>query len=54
MRDWIMMWSLLAVALIPAPVMAQERPWEWGWGMHPRWWRWGAGGGPLLLAPVSA
>ena len=38
MRDWIMMWSLLTVALIPASAMAQERPWERGWGMLPGWW----------------
>ena len=49
MRDWIMMWSLLTVALIPAPVMAQERPWERGWGMHPGWWMWGAGGAVMML-----
>src|SRR3970040_511715 len=49
MRDWIMLWSLVTVALIPAPVMAQERPWERGWGMHPGWWMWGTGGAVMML-----
>ena len=44
MRDWIMTLIALTAALIPSPAMAQERPWEWGWGMHPGWWMWGAGG----------
>ena len=44
MRDWVIALSLLTTALVPAPVMAQERPWEWGRGMHPGWWMWGAGG----------
>ena len=44
MRDWIMALIALTAALVPSPAMAQERPWEWGWGMHPGWWMWGAGG----------
>jgi putative membrane protein len=44
MRDWIIASSLLTMALVPAPAMAQERPWEWGRGMHPGWWMWSAGG----------
>jgi putative membrane protein len=24
--------------LLPALAFAQERPYEWGWGMHPMWW----------------
>ncbi len=28
---------------------AQERPWEWGWGMHPMGWMWGAWGVFMLL-----
>ena len=27
-----------------AAVLAQERAYEWGWGMHPMWWgAWGLG-----------
>jgi len=47
MRDWITALSLLTTALIAAPAMAQERPWEWG--MHPGWWMWGAGGMVMVL-----
>jgi hypothetical protein len=36
--------ALALVALVPSPALAQERPWEWGWGRHPTWWMWGAGG----------
>lgn len=30
--------------LAPAAAWAQDRPYDWGWGMHPMWWAWGAGG----------
>src|SRR3970282_2162810 len=49
MRDWIMALIALTAALIPSPAMAQERPWEQGWGMHPGWWMWGAGGAVMML-----
>lgn len=49
MRDWIVQLSLLTIALVPGPAMAQERPWEWGRGMHPGWWMWGAGGPVMML-----
>lgn len=49
MRDWIIALIGLTAAFIPAPVLAQERPWEWGWGMHPGWWMWGAGGAVMML-----
>ena len=29
---------------------AQERPYEWGWGMHPMGWMWGAWG--LVIAGI--
>jgi putative membrane protein len=30
--------------LLPAAAFAQERPYEWGWGMHPMMWgAWGFG-----------
>ena len=46
---WITALSLLAVALVPVSAMAQERPWEWGWGTHPVWWMWGAWGIGMML-----
>ena len=49
MRDWIMMLSLWMVALIPVSAVAQERPWERGWGMHPGWWMWGPAGAVMML-----
>lgn len=53
MRNRITVSSLLTMALIPAPSMAQERPWEWGWGMHPGWWMWGAGGLVMMLMMLA-
>ena len=29
--------------LIVGSVLVQERPYEWGWGMHPMWGVWGIG-----------
>jgi putative membrane protein len=28
---------------------AQQRAWEWGWGMHPMWGLWGAWGLGMML-----
>jgi putative membrane protein len=53
MRDWIVASSLLAMAVVPAPAVAQERPWEWGPGMHPGWWMWGAGGLVMMLMMLA-
>jgi putative membrane protein len=39
----------LVMALVPVPAVAQERPWDWGWGMHPSWWMGGAGGLVTML-----
>jgi putative membrane protein len=36
-------------ALIPAAAWAQERAGEWGWGMHPMAWMWGAWGLGMML-----
>jgi len=49
MRNWVVASSLLTMASIPASAMAQERPWDWGGGMHPGWWMWGAGGVVTML-----
>jgi putative membrane protein len=35
------------VAAMPAAVAAQERVYEWGWGMHPMW-----GAGMMLMMLV--
>jgi len=48
-------WWLVALAagwFTPGTVLAQERVYDWGWGMHPMWWMWGAWGvgmGLLML-----
>ena len=44
-------WRLVGsvAALAPATALAQERVPDWGWGMHPMWWMWGAGGIVMML-----
>ena len=37
--------------LAPLVAVAQERSYDGGWGMHPMWWAWGAGGVVMMLAP---
>jgi putative membrane protein len=37
--DWPAWWD----------VVTQERPWEWGGGMHPMSWMWGFGGAVMML-----
>ena len=40
-QQWL---AVLPVWLVTATAVAQERPYEWGWGMHPMWWgAWGFG-----------
>ena len=42
----------LAGWVVPGAATAQERVYEWGWGMHPMSWMWGAWGigmGLLML-----
>jgi putative membrane protein len=36
--------------LAPSLAAAQERPYEWGWGMHPMWGFWGLWGVGMMLA----
>lgn len=45
-RTRLVSWSALAATLWLAAgiAWAEERPWEWGWGMHPMGWMWGAWG----------
>lgn len=50
MRWWS--WVYLTVWsswFAPAAVLAQERPYDWGWGMHPMWWGWGLGMMVMML-----
>jgi len=35
--------ALLAILLVPGSAWAQERVYEWHWGMHPMWGVWGLG-----------
>jgi putative membrane protein len=53
MHDGSMGLILLTEALIPAPALAQERPWECGWSMHPGWWMWSAGGVVMMLMMLA-
>lgn len=34
---------------LPAVAGAQERAYEWGWGMHPMWGAWGAWGLGMMV-----
>ena len=33
----------MLLCLWPSLAAAQDRPYEWGWGMHPMWGMWGIG-----------
>jgi putative membrane protein len=35
--------ALLAILLIPGSALAQERVYDWRWGMHQMWGVWGLG-----------
>jgi len=41
--------ALIASWVTPAMASAQERVYDWGWGMHPMWWMWGAWGIGMML-----
>jgi putative membrane protein len=40
---------LIAAWLAPGHAWAQERSYEWSWGMHPMGWMWGAWGIGMML-----
>jgi len=42
-------WVFHAAALVPERGWAQERTYDWGWGMHPMWGMWGAWGFAMML-----
>jgi putative membrane protein len=35
--------------LWPSVAAAQDRPYEWGWGMHPMWGMWGVWGIGMMV-----
>ena len=37
------------IEVLPAVTSAQERPYDWGWGLHPMWWMGGAGGISMMF-----
>lgn len=47
MRQWLM--AAATGWLTPTVAAAQERAYEWGWGMHPTLWIWGAWGIGMIL-----
>lgn len=42
--------AMAAFSLAPATAMAQERGYEWHWGMHPMWGVWGLGMMVMMVA----
>ncbi len=40
---------VMAPWLVPHAAWAQERAYEWGWGMHPMWGLWGIWGIAMML-----
>ena len=43
----------LAGWVMPGAVFAQDRPYEWWWGMHPMGWMWGAWGIGMMLIMLA-
>jgi hypothetical protein len=39
----------IIVGLWPSWAVAQDRPPEWGWGMHPMWGLWGVWGVGMMV-----
>ena len=47
------LWLLSGGSFTLGAAWAQERVYEWDWGMHPMWWMWGAWGiGMMFLMLV--
>jgi putative membrane protein len=44
---WIMFGPILLLS--PPAILAQDRPYDGSWGMHPIWWAWGTGGMVMML-----
>lgn len=45
--------GVMAGGVLPSAVWAQERVPDWGWGMHPIWWMWGAWGIGMMLVMLA-
>ncbi len=43
---------LLFVLVDPSFALAQDRTWEWRWGMHPMMFMWGVGGVMIVMMLV--
>ncbi len=48
-------WLILTAGgwVAPGAASAQERTYEWGWGMHPMWGMWGAWGLVMMLMMLA-
>ena len=40
---------VMVAVLAPVYALAQDRSWDWQWGMHPMMFMWGAGGLVMML-----
>ncbi len=40
---------VIILGLVPNVAWAQDRTYEWGWGMHPMWGMWGIWGIGMML-----
>ncbi len=40
---------VITLGLVPNVAWAQDRTYEWGWGMHPMWGMWGIWGIGMML-----
>ena len=47
MAEWI--GGVLSGMAVPRAVLVQDRPYDWGWGMHPMWGLWGIWGFGMML-----
>lgn len=45
--------SLFLAWVLPSSAWAQERVSDWGWGIHPMWWMWGAWGIGMMLIMLA-
>jgi len=44
-----MAFLVIILGLVPNVAWAQDRTYEWGWGMHPMWGMWGIWGIGMML-----
>jgi len=49
-REWWASLGTMILWLWPSLAAGQDRPHEWGWGMHPMWGVWGIGMMLVMLA----